>query len=534
MAESALRQVLPSSLDRIRSQEGQMLPAPAMQQQSLRGAAFNTMYDMFGGSSEDPARRAQATRRAEGLLGAGRFAADMTPVVGDALAFGEARDAYRQGNMGQAAILGGLATLGMVPIGGDVASRAIRSRLDRTPDAGSAINIQGVEIPIREPSDNINKVMKANFQFPSVVGNQTLNINDIYGGVRLDANEKRRVDNLSSKILGQDGFISRIIVDQDNNVIEGQHRLEALRQLGAKEVPVYKIEDLSSTLPIVEMENAINNAGTIHPDNVNQIMQYASENIAEYGIDGARDFDFGNYQKYYDAALDAAAVRAARSGSVDMSTEARMQRAADQGYTDRLTHSSSEVFAGSPQAEEAMGYGIPIQTEFKKTFGGTYFAPEGSLSEDIFSKGPFGGSAEYLLNKGNNFNANFRNMSEAQKKELTEIIGSVVDADDIDNAFDVFTDGDFYQTYGRKAQDNLMNAFSRRGYDSVTFPDNLAMGDLTQSTVVFDPSNIRSVNAAFDPANRGSANILAGGAGAAVGLSALRQFFPQEEERPID
>lgn len=231
----------------------------------------------------------------------------------------------------------------------------------------------------------------------------------------------------------------------------------------------------------------------------------------------------------------AAALRAARSDPIDMSTEARMQRAAEQGYTDRLRHSSSEVFAGSPQAEETMGYDIPIQTEFKKTHGGTYFAPAGSAAEDIFTRNnPFGGSAEYLLKKGNNFDANYKNMSEAQKKELTEIIGSVVDADEIDNAFDVFTDGDFYQTYGRKAQDNLMNAFSKRGYDSVTFPDNLAMGDMTQSTVVFKPSNIRSVNAAFDPANRRSANILATAAGGTISLSALRQLMPQEEERPIE
>lgn len=129
MAESALRNLIPSARDRILSQQGQMPSAP-MPQETFRGRAFNTMYDMFGGNSDDPARRAQATRRAEGLVGAGRFAADFTPVVGDALAIDEAREAYRQGNMGQAAILGGLATLGMVPIGGDAASRAIRSRLD--------------------------------------------------------------------------------------------------------------------------------------------------------------------------------------------------------------------------------------------------------------------------------------------------------------------------------------------------------------------------------------------------------------------
>jgi hypothetical protein len=86
------------------------------------------MYDMFGGSSEDPARRAQATRRAESVMGAGRFAADFTPIVSDAIAIDEVRDAYRQGNYGTAAILGGATMLGMLPVAGDAASRAVRLR----------------------------------------------------------------------------------------------------------------------------------------------------------------------------------------------------------------------------------------------------------------------------------------------------------------------------------------------------------------------------------------------------------------------
>jgi hypothetical protein len=47
---------------------------------------------------------------------------------------------------------------------------------------------------------------------------------------------------------------------------------------------------------------------------------------------------------------------------------------------------------------------------------------------------------------------------------------------------------------------------------------------------VFDPKNIRSVNAEFNPANRGSANLSAGIMGGAVGLSALRQLMPQQEQ----
>jgi len=58
----------------------------------------------------------------------------------------------------------------------------------------------------------------------------------------------------------------------------------------------------------------------------------------------------------------------------------------------------------------------------------------------------------------------------------------------------------------------------------------LGSGRKATSIAVFDPADIRSVNAAFDPAKRKSANIMAGAAGAAVGLSALRQLMPQQDQ----
>ena len=54
------------------------------------------------------------------------------------------------------------------------------------------------------------------------------------------------------------------------------------------------------------------------------------------------------------------------------------------------------------------------------------------------------------------------------------------------------------------------------------------------SYIVLDPANIRSVNAAFDPSKRNSANLMAGVGGLAVGLSALNQLVPRNEERRPD
>jgi hypothetical protein len=172
--------------------------------------------------------------------------------------------------------------------------------------AALQIEIGTGNVRVRPPSDNVTSVKEANFQYPKTIGNQTVKISDITGGVRFDTNERQRVNQLASKIASPDGYISRIIVDQNNNVIEGQHRLEALRQLGATEVPVYKIEDLADTMPVEKMRSSIESVGGIHPDHAGQIVKHALDHIAEEGIDGARKMDYGNWQKYYDAALDAA------------------------------------------------------------------------------------------------------------------------------------------------------------------------------------------------------------------------------------
>jgi hypothetical protein len=396
------------------------------------------------------------------------IAGDITGLAADAAMYSAYPEERTMGNYAMSA----LGVLPLVP--GAAALRAARGESKTTTNA---INVQGIDIPIRKPSDNINNVMQANFNYPNIIGNQTLNINDIYGGVRADPNERRRVDDLSAKISGEGGFISRIIVDQDNNVVEGQHRLEALRQLGASEVPVYKIEDLSSTLPVLEMENAINNSGKIHPDNVNQIMQYALENIAEHGIDGARDFDFGNYQKYYDAALRAArGTTSPLEGTLDMSTDARMQRAAEQGF-----NVNTPVYHGTA-------------VDFKE------FDPDRSFGSQFWS------TTDKAAIEAGEVGAAGRGVIKEMFQRIKNPAG--------------------WAEYDKYSTDELI----AKGYDGLALPD--ADGQITY--VAFEPSQYRDVNAAFNPAMRDSANLMAGAAGATFGLSALRNIQREDEQSRIE
>jgi len=170
------------------------------------------------------------------------------------------------------------------------------------------------KLKVKPPSDNVANVRDANFKYPKTIGNQTLKIDEVSGGVRsTDPHERKRVKELAEQMSSPDGYISRIIVDHNNNVIEGQHRLEALRQLGVEDVPVYKIEDLADTLPVSKMEEAMRASGGIHPDHVNQLMKHALDDISQDGIEGARQMDYGKFQKYYDAALNAASPEVAKA-----------------------------------------------------------------------------------------------------------------------------------------------------------------------------------------------------------------------------
>lgn len=293
---SALNEALKNLASERYSLQGRTQVAPRVQtvqpsRPSFRSALSNIMRDAIDATGIEGGYRRGLLNAASGV----DSAIDFAPIVGDALGLEDAAKSYNQGDMVGTSIN----MMGVVPIIGDAGVKLSKR-------ARSALRV-------RPPSDNITNVRNANFQYPKTIGDETVNINSITGNLRVDQQEQNRINRLADQISSPEGYISRIIVDQNNNVIEGQHRLEALRQLGVKEVPVYKIEELADTMPVRKMEEAINTVGNIHSDHVNQIMQYALDNIAEEGVQGARNFDFGNFQKYYDAALNAV-----EDGAIDL------------------------------------------------------------------------------------------------------------------------------------------------------------------------------------------------------------------------
>ncbi|MCY4429254.1 MAG: ParB N-terminal domain-containing protein, partial [Rhodospirillales bacterium] len=119
------------------------------------------------------------------------------------------------------------------------------------------------EIKPRRSSDDPDEVAEATFSNSVVEGDAERAIGDLTGGVDMtQAVERNRVERLAERIR-ESGELSRLVVDTDGNVLEGQHRLEALRHLGVETVPVTEIRDLAGDLPLQDMQTAVRELGGV-------------------------------------------------------------------------------------------------------------------------------------------------------------------------------------------------------------------------------------------------------------------------------
>lgn len=180
---------------------------------------------------------------------------------------------------------------------------------------GASVKNVGTKLRVKPPTDDVYEVMDATFDYAKLGGNKTLPIDQLTGGVRTtDPTEVKRVKELANKISSPEGYISRIIVDDLGNVLEGQHRLEALRLLGEKNVPVSVIEDLSNKYDIPAMKKALE--GKFRSDETRQLLKHSIDTLEEAGsIDKAlSDFAMpAKYQKPFEDAIKASKLKPSSS-----------------------------------------------------------------------------------------------------------------------------------------------------------------------------------------------------------------------------
>jgi hypothetical protein len=235
---------------------------------------------------------------------------------------------------------------------------------------------------------------------------------------------------------------------------------------------------------------------------------------------------------------------AARSKGLDMSQAARMKRAKEQGFIvdSPLYHGTAATvesfdptkFGRSTNARSAR-LGVWLTSSPHTAAGYAKLAAEDApvsrilkLADDAERKGNFD-EAEALTRA-----------AEAKERDIAKNGGRGA------NIMPIYVRGRFKTVDMEGAKydptdtplTELAQQAKKEGFDGLrlqNFSDEGGWGQYnpTDHVLVFNPSNIRSVNAAFDPASKESANILAGvgavGAGAAM-TGAIRP--PEQKKTP--
>ncbi len=142
---------------------------------------------------------------------------------------------------------------------------------------------------IRSPSDSVvRSAATGTYEGATSTKNEVAAVDSLEGGVRLnDPKERARVDALKQSLQDPNGYFERVVVDGDGNVIEGQHRLEAARELGIRDF----------ILPKAEITRPLAAEGLTsyryRPDNGSHIA-IGAKNDAEALTEAARSLSSGN------------------------------------------------------------------------------------------------------------------------------------------------------------------------------------------------------------------------------------------------
>lgn len=154
------------------------------------------------------------------------------------------------------------------------------------------------DFSIKPSTDNIYEVASANSNYYKIIGNKIIDINEINsGGVDMsDIKEIKRVNDLINKIL-KNKYISRIIIDDKFNVIEGQHRFEALKKIGIDKIPVTQYLDYENIYDIPKLEKEIKEKFKLSSDKTYYIITNFFEVLSDTEIDNIlKEYDFPGYE----------------------------------------------------------------------------------------------------------------------------------------------------------------------------------------------------------------------------------------------
>ena len=201
----------------------------------------------------------------------------------------------------------------------------VKDQIVRYGDNVGGAMMQRPKLQVKPPKEDIYSVADANFSMGIPSGNKTVKIGTLQGSMSSAAGDAERVKKLAGQMSADGGYIERLIVDQNGNVIEGQHRLNALRSLGVTDIPVSVIQDASPTYDLLMK------SGKLRSEHARQIVRDSADMLKSEGGDvsavlSGYDLPKGYEQYFMDAVNDLSKPKAKAMSAPDDVGGAMMHR----------------------------------------------------------------------------------------------------------------------------------------------------------------------------------------------------------------
>ena len=476
----------------------------------------------------------------------------------------------------------------MIPVGKALGKAALREGAkqvqNRTgiarymPDTRMGVVPEGPSIPqrpklqVKPPKEDIYSVADANFSMGIPSGNKTVKIGTLQGSMSSAAGDAERVKKLAGQMSADGGYIERLIVDQNGNVIEGQHRLNALRSLGVTDIPVSVIQDASPTYDLLMK------SGKLRSEHARQIVQDSADMLKSEGGDvsavlSGYDLPKGYEQYFMDAVNDLSKPKAKAMSAPDNVGGAMMQRPKTEF---EILHDTAQRNAALPVEQgglglpsgntgmdraAAMGFDTPAYhgttTEIDPSFNLDY---SGANALDYGKKNIWATDNPELASQYAEASLS-RNQAEAiqklgdfnwtKKEEIPDKIADAMFKDIAEygsiegggaNVLPLLLRGkqSVHESYGGRFKNEMPKALWGRDLENADIAviknviDNPTLQKVDPSTVyaIKNPANIRSRFAAFDPMRRHEADILAGvGVGGMLDPQAIAEALRQQDRK---
>ena len=267
----------------------------------------------------------------------------------------------------------------MIPVGKALGKAALKKAAEQVqnrtgiarymPDTRMSAVPEGASMPqrpklqVKPPKEDIYSVADANFSMGIPSGNKTVKIGTLQGSMSSAAGDAERVKKLAGQMSADGGYIERLIVDQNGNVIEGQHRLNALRSLGVTDIPVSVIQDASPTYDLLMK------SGKLRSEHARQIVRDSADMLKSEGGDvsavlSGYDLPKGYEQYFMDAVNDLSKPKAKAMSAPDNVGGAMMQRPKTEF---EILHDTAQRNAALPK--EQGGLGLPSGNSYMDRAG---------------------------------------------------------------------------------------------------------------------------------------------------------------------